>query len=200
MHLYDLHRNDLRLRLPTGRHPGCPPDSLCLRPHLPMRPGLHLRQVLIRTAPSASPMAGCRQPPAPDGLRLRFNVRGSPGRWFPGLTQGRLTHAEIQASSPREGETGAGWAFHFLFGGGGVALIYSAVLLLLGLPSPSHPIWSGVVFGLGTSVLPWFVLPPAFGWGWFGRRGPRGANAWLASPLSHISCGFGVGAIMALGA
>jgi hypothetical protein len=43
------------------------------------------------------------------------------------------------------------------------------------------------------------VLLPAFGWGRFGRRGPRGANALLASPLSHIPYGLGVGAAVALG-
>jgi len=47
--------------------------------------------------------------------------------------------------------------------------------------------------------LPWFVLLPAFGWGWFGRRGPLGANALLASPLSHIPYGLGIGAVMAVG-
>jgi len=121
------------------------------------------------------------------------------GRWFLGLTRGRLAHADIQASPTLPREAGLGWAFHFLIGGGGVALIYPAVLLLLDTPSPTHPILSSLLFGLVTSVLPWFVLLPAFGWGWFGRRGPHGANAMLASPLSHIPYGLGVGAAMSLG-
>jgi Protein of unknown function (DUF2938) len=121
------------------------------------------------------------------------------GRWFLGLTRGRLAHADIQASPSLHGEAGLGWAFHFLIGGGGVALIYPAALLFLGLPSPTHPILGGLLFGLATSLLPWLVLLPAFGWGSFGRRGPRGANALLASPLSHIPYGLGVGAVMAMG-
>ena len=121
------------------------------------------------------------------------------GRWFLGLTRGRLAHADIQASPTLQREAGLGWAFHFLIGGGGVALIYPAVLLFLGLPSPTQFILGGLLFGLVTSLLPWFVLLPAFGWGWFGRRGPRGANALLASPLSHIPYGLGVGAVMAMG-
>ncbi len=32
-----------------------------------------------------------------------------------------------------------------------------------------------------------------------GRRGPRGAHAVLASPLSHIPYGLGVAGVMALG-
>lgn len=121
------------------------------------------------------------------------------GRWFAGLTRGRLAHADIHASSPQPGERGLGCAFHFIVGGGGVALIYPAVLMSLDIEPLSHPWLGGLVFGLATSLLPWLVLLPAFGWGWFGRRGPQGANALLASPLSHIPYGLGVGAVMALG-
>lgn len=121
------------------------------------------------------------------------------GRWFIGLMQGRLVHADIQASPPQPREVGMGWAFHLLIGGGGVALLHPAVLLAAGTPTPTHPVLAGLLFGLATSALPWFVLLPAFGWGGFGRRGPRGARAWLASPLSHIPYGLGLGAVMALG-
>ena len=54
------------------------------------------------------------------------------GRWFLGLTRGRLAHADILTSPSLPGEAGLGWAFHFLIGGGGVALIYPAVLLYHG--------------------------------------------------------------------
>ncbi len=133
------------------------------------------------------------------GIRSGVNV-ALVGRWFLGLMRGRLAHSDIQASPSLPREAGLGWAFHLLIGGGGVALIYPAALLLLGMHSPTHPILGGLLFGLVTSLLPWFILLPAFGWGWFGRRGPRGANALLASPLSHIPYGLGVGAVMALGA
>jgi hypothetical protein len=121
------------------------------------------------------------------------------GRWFLGLARGRLAHADIRSSPSLPSEAGLGWAFHFLVGGGGVALIHPALLTFLGLQSPAHPILGGLLFGLLTSLLPWLVLLPAFGWGWFGRRGPDGANALLASPLSHIPYGLGVGTVMALG-
>lgn len=121
------------------------------------------------------------------------------GRWFLGLTRGRFAHADILDSPPVPGEVRAGWAFHILVGGGGVALLYAALLQFPGpLPAP-HLLLGGVLFGLATSVLPWFVLLPSFGWGWFGRRGPKGSNALLSSPLSHIPYGFGVGAVIAAG-
>lgn len=132
------------------------------------------------------------------GIRSGVNI-ALVGRWCLGLTRGRLAHADIQASPSLPREASVGWAFHFLIGGGGVALIYPAVLLFTGAPLPGHALVYGLLFGVATSVLPWFVLLPAFGWGWFGRRGPRGANALLASPLSHIPYGLGIGAVMAVG-
>lgn len=121
------------------------------------------------------------------------------GRWFLGLTRGRFAHADILASPPVPGEVRAGWAFHILAGGGGVALIYAALLQFAGPLPAAHHVLGGVLFGLATSALPWFILLPSFGWGWFGRRGPKGSNALLASPLSHIPYGFGVGAVIAAG-
>src|SRR4030067_3026276 len=46
------------------------------------------------------------------------------GRWFLGLLRGQFAHADILYSKPFPREVKAGWAFHFLVGGGGVALIY----------------------------------------------------------------------------
>jgi Protein of unknown function (DUF2938) len=108
-------------------------------------------------------------------------------------------HADIARSPARRGEVRMGWAFHFLIVGGGVALLYAAWLPAAGWSLPSQLLWGGVAFGATTSLLPWLLLLPAFGWGWFGRRGPRGSNALLASIVSHLPYGLGVGAVMALG-
>ena len=121
------------------------------------------------------------------------------GRWALGLLRGQWVHADIACSPARPGEVRMGWAFHFLVGGGGVALMYAAFVHAFGLSAPLHHLWGGVIFGAATSLLPWLVLLPAFGWGWFGRRGPQGSNALLASTVSHIPYGLGVGVVMALG-
>jgi hypothetical protein len=100
---------------------------------------------------------------------------------------------------PLPGEATTGRAFHFLAGGGGVALLYPAVLALPGVVPPGSHLLGGLAFGLATTLLPWFVLLPAFGWGAFGRRGPAGAKAWFASALSHVPYGLGVGGVVAAG-
>jgi hypothetical protein len=120
------------------------------------------------------------------------------GRWALGLLRGQWRHADIARSPAHPREVQAGWAFHFLVGGGGVALIYGAVLQATGIALPVHRLWGGLAFGAATSLLPWLLLLPAFGWGWFGWRGPRGSNALLASTVSHLPYGLGLGVVMAL--
>lgn len=132
------------------------------------------------------------------GLTSGVNV-ALVGRWALGLLRGQWTHADIARSPARPGEVPMGWGFHLLIGGGGVALLYAALLEATGWTLPEHRLWGGVGFGAATSLLPWLLLLPAFGWGWFGRRGPRGSNALLASTVSHLPYGLGVGAVMALG-
>jgi hypothetical protein len=120
------------------------------------------------------------------------------GRWCLGLLRGQLLHADIRQAAPHEDERGVGLVFHFFVGGGGVALLYPSFAQLLGGAAPVNPLLGGLLFGLATSLLPWMILLPAFGWGWFGRRGPQGTNALLASPLSHLPYGLGVGLLIAL--
>ncbi len=122
------------------------------------------------------------------------------GRWFLGLLRGQFSHSNIVDSRSYPYEVKAGWVFHFLVGGGGVALIYPFFFLATGLPLPGNHLPGGMLFGLATSALPWFILLPSFGWGMFGRRGPQGSNALLASTLSHLAYGLGIGAMITLGA
>jgi hypothetical protein len=124
---------------------------------------------------------------------------GLVGRWFLSLIRGRFFHSNILTTRPHPREASAGWAFHFLIGGGGVALLYPLFFLATGLSYPGSHLLGGLLFGLATSLLPWFILLPAFGWGVFGRRGPTGSNALLASMLSHVPYGLGVGVVLAVG-
>lgn len=122
------------------------------------------------------------------------------GRWALGLLRGQWAHADIARSPARPGEVAAGWAFRYLIGGGAVALLYAAGAHAAGISTPGGQVAGGLLFGAATSLLPWLVLLPAFGWGRFGRSGPRGSNAILASLVAHLPYGLGVGLVMALGA
>lgn len=133
-------------------------------------------------------------------VRISSGVNvGLLGRWALGLRHGQLMHPNIRDARALPGEAKVGWAFHFLLGGGGVALAYPIFLHLAGVSLQANHLLGGLLFGLATSALPWFILLPCFGWGLFGRRGPQGSNAVLAATLSHLPYGLGVGAVIAAG-
>jgi hypothetical protein len=124
------------------------------------------------------------------------------GRWALGLLRGQLRPCRHRPRR-RHGRARCAWAGRSTSRWSAVAashLLYAAVSAGRGATctSPSTS-WGGSLFGVATSLLPWLLLLPAFGWGWFGRRGPRGSNAVLASTLSHMPYGLGVGRhVMAL--
>ncbi len=226
LQLQPLSRHGLHLRLPTSRlnqrlrlQP-----AMCLRCALRLLRAVHLRHrrqlrpILSRPAftPRISPVnnyvlayaggiVGAVLMDITETFASRAGLTSGVsvalvGRWALGLLRGQWAHVDIAASPALPGEVRMGWAFHFLIGGGGVALLYAALLEAAHGTLPVHLLWGGVAFGASTSLLPWLLLLPAFGWGWFGRRGPKGSNALLASTLSHLPYGLGVGAVMALGA
>ena len=119
--------------------------------------------------------------------------RSGDGRWLGGVARGLAGHLGLPVIWVR-------LVFVGLFMADGLgALLYAAFVHATGFAGPTDHLWGGVMFGAATSLLPWLLLLPAFGWGWFGRRGPRGSNALLASTVSHIPYGLGVGVVMALG-
>ena len=114
------------------------------------------------------------------------------GRWFINLFSGRYLHDDIRHTPSRRYENRVGWLFHYLIGGGAVALMFLPLLWLAGITTlPLSPLpW--IAFGLLTSFLPWLLLMPSYGWGWFGRRGPEGTKPLIASPLNHLGYGIGL--------
>lgn len=114
------------------------------------------------------------------------------GRWVLSLTRGTLRHRDIRTTAPMTHEVAFGWLFHLLVAGGGVALVLPLGLEAMNIPAGKTAPLPYLLFGLATSLLPWFILLPSFGWGVGGRRAPAGSNALLASLLSHIPYGLGI--------
>lgn len=115
------------------------------------------------------------------------------GRWVYGLLKGTFMHQDIARAKPAKNEVRIGLIFHFVVGGGVVALFYPLFLELVGFSGTVNHLLLATVFGLVTSVLPWFILMPSFGWGVFGSKAPKGARPVIAPVLSHIPYGFGLG-------
>jgi hypothetical protein len=120
------------------------------------------------------------------------------GRWFIALFSGKFLHTDIRQTPAHSHETLAGWLFHYLIGGGAIALLFLPYLWLSGASQPPTSITPYLVFGLATSALPWLILMPSFGWGWFGRHAPAGSKPLIASPLNHLGYGIGIWAGVSL--
>lgn len=120
------------------------------------------------------------------------------GRWFLWMGKGVFIHPDIRKTSPIDNEVKAGWWFHYLVGGGAVALPYPAVVWLVWGAMSGSQIVQGLLYGLITLPMLWLVMLPAFGWGWFGKKGPLGAKMVFAGLLTHIAYGFGIGLFMTL--
>lgn len=117
------------------------------------------------------------------------------GRWALGMWNGKFVHSDIHHAKAYPNEVAAGWIFHYLTGGL-VALIYPVVLLMFGLTLQHSQLIYAIFFGLATSVLPWFMVYPAFGKGWFGAKMPKAARPILTSLVSHTFYGAGIGLVL----
>ena len=127
-------------------------------------------------------------------LGISSGVKGTYiGRWVQGILGGVFHHQDIAKSQPVKNEARIGQIFHFVVGGGVVALFYPVFLSVIDFGFSSNHLMMSLVFGLFTSVLPWFILMPSFGWGLFGSKAPVGSRPVLSPILSHIPYGLGIG-------
>ena len=120
------------------------------------------------------------------------------GRWFYGILGGVFIHKDIAKAKPINNEARIGQLFHFIIGGGAVALLYPVFLIIIGFETISNHLLLSSIFGLLTSVFPWLILMPSFGWGLFGTKAPAGSKPIISPIVSHIAFGLGIGATFML--
>ena len=124
-------------------------------------------------------------------VKLRFLAPLPPrlmGRWFASVARGQLFHHDIGQVTPINYEMAIALPVHYAIGVT-LALAYWLATSALGL-SPRNP-FIALSFGLTTNVLPWLVMFPAMGYGWFGAQGPPGTRLFVSSLINH--CFYGVG-------
>ena len=116
------------------------------------------------------------------------------GRWFGHLARGRLVHQTIAESPDLPGQMPLAVGCHYLIG---VSLAVAFGLLLqhgpVRLESRAGAFGIALGFGLLTNLLPWLVMFPAMGFGWFGFKGPPEYLLLRTSFLNHLLFGVGLG-------
>jgi len=111
------------------------------------------------------------------------------GRWVGHMPQGRWAHDGIAKAAPVRGETAMGWLVHYLTG-----IAFALLLALLAGPNwvSAPTLLPALAFGIGTVLVPFFVMQPAMGAGIASSRTPAPALNRLRSVANHTVFGFGL--------
>jgi hypothetical protein len=111
------------------------------------------------------------------------------GRWLSHMLLGTFRHARIAAAPKRPAECVIGWTTHFLIG--------VAFALVLVIPTSGgwleHPsLFPALLVGVGTVLIPYFIVQPALGLGVASSNTPDPTLARLKSLMSHAVFGVGL--------
>jgi hypothetical protein len=111
------------------------------------------------------------------------------GRWLSHMALGTFTHARIAAAPKRPAECVIGWTAHFLIS------VTFALMLVLATSGAwlAHPsLLPALLIGVGTVLIPYFVVQPALGLGMASAKAPEPNQARLKSLVTHTVFGFGL--------
>jgi hypothetical protein len=111
------------------------------------------------------------------------------GRWVGHLARGRWSHPAI-ANAPRvRGEVALGWITHYASG-----VAFAGLLVLLaGMEWTRHPsLAPALLVGIGTVLVPLFVMQPAMGAGFASSKTPTPWRNRGRSVLTHAIFGAGL--------
>ena len=129
------------------------------------------------------------------GLFLKHAFRTPPsniclvGRWLQYMPEGTFRHKNIASTPPKSAECILGWIAHYSIGIT-FAIIFVAIM---GNPWLEHPTpVPAIIFGVVTVLAPYFIMQPAFGFGFAASKTPDPAQARLRSLLNHGAFGAGL--------
>ena len=111
------------------------------------------------------------------------------GRWFASIARAHPFHDDIALTAPAGHELAMAVPGHYAIG---MSLTALFVLLAHRVGWPAKSVSPALVFGASTSVLPWLLMFPAMGYGFFGAHGPAGTRLFVSSLVSHVFFGLGL--------
>jgi hypothetical protein len=110
------------------------------------------------------------------------------GRWVGYLLRGKFRHRDILQTPPLRGELVLGLTAHYSIG-----IVLTLVYLGLLIAAHATPTaLSAILYGMATTVFPWFLMFPSQGMGWLGRDAPVDAHLARVSLFNHIIFGLGI--------
>ena len=111
------------------------------------------------------------------------------GRWLRYMPEGIFKHSNIASAPQKSAECVVGWIAHYLIG----ITFAITFVALAGNNWTQHPVLiPAIVFGVGTVLMPFFIMQPAFGLGFAASKLPNPTQARLRSLMNHTAFGAGL--------
>lgn len=111
------------------------------------------------------------------------------GRWLRHMPEGTFRHASIVTASPKRFECAVGWIAHYTLGAV-YALVLVAFVSVSWLARPTF--LPAILFAVGSLLVPFLIMQPAFGLGIAASNTPNPTQARLRSLMAHITFGVGL--------
>lgn len=128
-------------------------------------------------------------------LFLKYAFKISPsniclvGRWLLYMPEGTFKHSNIVATPKKSAECAIGWIAHYMIG----ITFAIAFVALVGGNWLQHPtLVPAIVFGIVTVLAPFFIMQPAFGFGFAASITSNPGQARLRSLMNHSAFGVGL--------
>jgi len=111
------------------------------------------------------------------------------GRWFLYMFRGKFVHKDIHKTPALNNEKL--WCFlsHYLIG---IAIAGIYLVLDLTVPIIRDQIWTPLVFGIATVLLPWLWMFPSIGIGLLASKSPDRSRILKTSIVNHTDFGLGL--------
>ena len=114
---------------------------------------------------------------------------GLVGRWLLSQLNGVFWHQSILSAPAKRYEKPVGWIFHYLTG-----VAFAALMLLAAgyqwLEEPT--ILAPLLTGLISTIAPFLIMQPAFGFGYAASKTPSPNTARFNTIIAHLSYGVGL--------
>lgn len=111
------------------------------------------------------------------------------GRWISKFSEGKFFHENIAKATPEKYEVLIGWTAHYLIG-----IIFAVLLvIIMGIKWLEAPtLLPALLIGIVTIIAPFFIMQPAFGFGFAASNLPDPNILRLRSLLTHSVYGIGL--------
>ena len=111
------------------------------------------------------------------------------GRWLRYMPEGTFKHSNIASAPQKSSECTVGWIAHYMIG----ITFAIAFVALVGNNWLQHPtLIPAIFFGVGTVLMPFFIMQPSFGLGFAASKASNPMQARIRSLMNHILFGAGL--------